>query len=400
MSLSRAGTYFISAGEQSGDLLAADLVVALREVLPKWRPMGIVGQTMLDAGVEPIGRMETISTMGISDVLRRLPELRMFESQLLARLDNLRPAFAILVDFPGFHLRLAEQLRLRGIPVVQYVAPKVWAWGKSRIENLRRDFDLVLGVLPFEEEFFQKAGVNYRYCGSPHKDRTDKVQLRREDLGLAGKSPLIALLPGSRVEELRLIMPRLWTILLEMRRKNPQVQAIMPLAASLSAKDLQSILRTCGVSSPLQETATGWTLPGLQIFRGMSLEVMKVADAAIVASGTATFECALLGTPMVVVYQMSPLSFAVAKRVVKLPYVSLVNLLAGTRVVSEYLQEFRESDVAAETLQLAAPGEARREMLAAFDRIRDGLDGQCAARAATSIESLALSRGGRRESRE
>lgn len=388
MPLNGPETYFISVGEQSGDVLGADLVCELRQCLPHFKPRGIVGQAMIDACVEPMARMESINTMGFSDVFLRLPELRMFESKLLSQIDRHPPAFAILIDFPGFHLRLAEQLRMRDIPVIQYVAPKVWAWGGSRVAKLKKDFSLILGVLPFEKSFFEQQQVPYAYCGSPHRDRTDLVSVTREDLSLEKDRRLFAFLPGSRLEELRLIMPRLLQIWRSISRQDAEALAIMPLAINLSIHDLQSILNLSGWTYPLETTSYGWKSNSWRFYRGQSLDVMKVADAAVVASGTATLECALLGTPMSVVYQMSPLSYAIAKRVVTLPYVSLVNLVAQRKVVEEYIQEFSEADIATELIELSLPGSKRSAMVANFKQIHQQLTGGCASRAAQEIRKL------------
>lgn len=384
----RAETYFISVGEQSGDLLAADLVRELSHLIPSFQAKGIVGAEMVNAGVKPLARMEDINTMGFSDVLARLPQLRMFESRLLAQLDEHPPAFAVLVDFPGFHLRLAEQLRLRGIPVIQYVAPKVWAWGGSRVAKLKKDFSMVLGILPFEEEFFLKAAVPYVYCGSPHLDRVAVVNATKADLSLSDDAPTFAFLPGSRVEELRLIMPRLLRIWKSLKEAIPSAVAIMPLATSLNIEELKSVLRMSGWPHPVKATDYGWQSGAWRFYNGSSLAVMKAADAAVVASGTATLECALLGTPMTVVYQMSALSFAIAMKVLKLPYVSLVNLVAQKRVVEEYIQDFSEQEVAAELARLSVEGDGRDAMMRSFDQMRSNLKGNCAQRAAHEIVAL------------
>jgi lipid-A-disaccharide synthase len=301
----------------------------------------------------------------------------------------------VLIDNPGFHLRLAEQFRMRGIPVYQYVAPKVWAWGQGRVEQLRRNFTAILGILPFEEEFFHRHQVNYHYVGSPLKDRIDKVIVRRESLGLPEATPVLACLPGSRPSELSLNLPTLVNVRQAVARQVPEAIFFVPIAANLPIEMVADILRThCGVElKPRPVEASGhlrvesWEAAGLRFVRGMSLELMASADVAIVASGTATLECALLGTPMVVVYTMSELSYQIAKRVVKLPYVSLANLMLGRQVVQEYIQEFSISDVAAEVLSLLTDKERNREIRLLFEDMRDKLQGNAAQNAAALIAS-------------
>jgi len=386
--MSRGQSYFISAGEHSGDLLAADLVLALSKVLPDHKASGIVGDAMLRAGVRELVHQRSLSVMGVVEVAKHLGEIRMIESFVLQKVDDLKPDFAILVDFPALHFRLAEQLKMRRIKVIQYVAPKVWAWGEGRLARLRRDFDLVLGVLPFEGKYFKSHGVNYQFVGSPHKDRVSKVIVNRRSLGLPEAGPFIGLLPGSRLAEISSIFPSLVLIKERLQKQHPQAKFLMPLADNLS---LQSFLQAVGDNSGKwklegsDSTASTHVFAGIHIHRGMSLEVMSVADVAVVASGTATLECCLLETPMVVVYVMNALTYEVAKRKVKVPFVSLVNLLAKTELVKEFIQEFSIDDVVAEVDRLLADKPAREQMLEAFRSLKQKLKGDAAATAAAAI---------------
>jgi lipid-A-disaccharide synthase len=382
-------SYLISAGEFSGDLLGADLVQAMREVLPKYTPFGITGPGMAQAGVTSIASISELSVMGVSEVLSRLGSLRMLESRVLEWVDRYQPRFAILIDNPGFHLRLAEQLKMRGIKVFQFVAPKLWAWGAGRAPKLRAVYDLVLGILPFEEQFFKDRGINYKYIGSPLKDRVEKVMVTRDHLGFPPGRPIIACLPGSRMSELKLNLPTLVATRDVVARKLPEALFVVPVAPSLSFEDVARIL---GYPSDVPLTRSEgvfagetYELSGLHFLRGMSLELMAACDAAVVASGTATLECALLGTPMVVVYTMSSLSYRVAQKVVKLPYVSLVNLMAGRKLVSEYIQEFSVDEIGTEVVELLQPSPKRLEMKRAFEEMREQLEGAAALQAATAI---------------
>lgn len=383
-------SYFISAGEYSGDLLGADLALALREGMPKLTPFGIAGPAMAEAGVEQIASIAELSVMGVSEVLRRLGALRMLESRVLEWVDRYQPKFAVLIDNPGFHLRLAEQLRLRGIKVFQYVAPKIWAWGEGRASTIRASFDAVLGILPFEEQFFKDRGITYEYVGNPVKDRTEKVIVTRSHMGLPEGRPVIACLPGSRMAELKLNLPTLVETRDIVARQLPEALFVVPVAPNLSFGDVARILGY-PPNAPLLPShgvigGECYELCGLHFVRGMSLELMAVSDVAIVASGTATLECALLGTPLVVVYTMSPLSYKVAQKVVKIPYVSLVNLMAGRKIVSEYIQEFAVSEIGAEVLELLLPSQKRESMKRDFQAIRDNLHGS-SARAVVAVIS-------------
>jgi lipid-A-disaccharide synthase len=386
----KSDNYFISAGEHSGDLLGADLVLALREKLPKLHPVGVAGTAMLNAGVEGIASIDDFSVMGVTEVARKLGDLRMLETRLLAWIDRTEPRFAVLIDNPVFHLRFAEQLRMRGIPVFQYVAPKIWARGEGRVPKIRESFDLVLGILPFEEEFFKERGINYAYVGSPQKDRIDKVMIKRESLGLRAGQPVIACLPGSRVTEIRRNLPIIASIRDAVARLVPDAEFIVPVAQNLAFDEVVEVLAyRGGVPRPVGQghglAVESVEVGGLRLVRGMSLEIMATADVAIVASGTATLECALLGTPMVVVYAMSEITYQVARRTVKVPWVSLVNLMAGRKLVEEYIQDISAAEVAAEVKSLLEPGPKRKATLDSFEDIRDRLKGAAADTAATAI---------------
>jgi lipid-A-disaccharide synthase len=389
-------SYFIAAGEHSGDLLGADLVLALKDKLPRHGAFGVTGATMARAGVDSVASIDELGVMGVVEVARKLPELKMLESRLLQRIDQRKPRFAILIDNPGFNLRLAEQLKLRGVKVFQYVAPKLWAWGEGRAPRLRRDVDTVLGILPFEADFFAARGINYVYVGSPVKDRIEKVVINRGAFGLTADQPLIACLPGSREAELRRILPLMARTRDIVGATLPDAVFVVPVAPNLSWDDVGACLRGLGsvdaAGSSLRPRQAGEGLAvasydgaGLRFVRGMSLEVMAAADAALVASGTATLECGLLGTPMVVVYAMNDLTYQIARSRVKLPYVSLINLVAQRQVVNEYIQEFALRDVAADLVSLLSDRERRLRVQRELQEIRDKLKGRAAEAAAAVI---------------
>lgn len=384
-------SYFISAGEHSGDLLGADLVLALRAKLPKVTAFGVVGTAMANAGVDEIANISELSVMGVQEVLAKLAKLRMLETRILSWIDQAEPKFAVLIDNPGFHLRLAEQLKMRGIKVFQYVAPKLWAWGEGRAPALKENFDTVLGILPFEESFFLQRGIRYSYVGSPLKDRIDKVIIKREALGLPKDKAVVACLPGSRPSELKLNLPTIAGVRDHLARKLPDALFIVPVAHNLGFDAVADALSYGGrapVLEPMPEgsiAAESYRCGNLIFVRGMSLELMAAADVAIVASGTATLECALLGTPMVVVYTMSELSYQIAIRKVKVPYVSLVNLIAGRRLVEEYIQDFSMDDIADELYELLTNKIRRKTVRDSFEDIRDRLKGAAADNAAAVI---------------
>ena len=390
MSIKTSKSYLISAGEFSGDLLAAELVHALREVLPDYVPHGIAGETMQKAGVHALATVSELSVMGIVDVARRINDIRMLESRILAWVDRHKPEFAVLVDFPGFHFRLAEQLHLRDIPVYQYVAPKVWAWGRERVGLLREHFKAVFGVLPFEEEFFLQHGVPYTYVGSPHFDRVNKISLSPGDLGLPSDSAIVAFLPGSRMSELRRILPIMVDIRRELLKLDSKVTCVIPVASGLNWDEVAEII---GDGTQRKFKNSGWDYAGFRWLEGASIELMKVARSAVVASGTATLECAIAGTPMVVVYAMSELNYAIAKRAISIPWISLVNLLMNTTVVQEHVQDIDPHKVAAEVLELTQESIARQQTLEQLHQLVLKLESGAAQKTAGLILQDLRSRG-------
>jgi lipid-A-disaccharide synthase len=391
MSVKKSESYFISACEHSGDLLGADLVLALRERLSRMNSFGIAGQAMINAGVDPVAHVSDFSVMGITEVAKKIPDLKLLESRVLSWIEQTNPKFAILIDSPAFHIRLAEQLKMRGIPVIQYVAPKLWAWGENRVSRVRDAFELVLGILPFEEDFYKDRGVNYEYVGSPQKDRIDKVIIKRSALGLPEKRPVIACLPGSRMAEIQMNLPIIESLRRMVLAKIPDVMFVVPVALNLDLEEVFSVLTSKGdTQTTLVAAGNGvavesWDYDGLRFVRGMSLEIMAAADAAIVASGTATLECALLGTPMVVIYRMSDFSYQVAKKVVKLQSVSLVNLIAGQKLVKEFIQDFSYEDAVNEVVSIIQDKDRRKFLTQHFEEIRDRLKGAAAETAAQII---------------
>lgn len=338
---------FISAGEFSGDILAAQLVTEIRKRLPSISFTGIVGQKMKDVGVEEFVSIDSFGVMGLADVLKNLSKICLLEREILSYIDRESLGVVILVDFPGFHFRLAEQLKMRGVIVMQYVAPKLWAWGEHRIERLRNHFDLVLGIFPFEKNYFCSRGVNFEYTPCPHVERLSSIRVPTDFLGLDVNKPVICFLPGSRVSEVKRILPVICSIKEILKKRNSDFQFVIPVAQSLDLSFVKNIL-------PKNQ------LRGLRFLQGKSLEAMKLADVAVITSGTATLECALLGTPMVVLYAMDDLSYLFAKRRVKTKWISLVNILLEKMLVKEYIQEFDLLEIVHE-LELYITSEKKRQ---------------------------------------
>jgi lipid-A-disaccharide synthase len=374
--VTKVKSYFVSAGEYSGDLIGADAVCEISALLPSYQAFGLAGPAMRRAGVQALAHSEDFSVMGIWDVAVKLTDLRLLEQKILAHIDREAPSFALLIDYPGLHFRLAEQLTMRGIPVFQYVAPKVWAWGSGRLEQLRKNFTQVFGILPFEESFFLREGVPYQYVGCPVRDRVDHIRVNASDvLGYAWKQdqPIVAFLPGSRISEIKHIWPSMVRIREHLRKQCPDTLCVVPVAQSLNWNDVVRDEDVIYRSPNLLQTVD------FTFIRGASLELMSIADAAVVASGTATLECGLAECPMVVVYVMPDVSYEIAKHAVKVQWASLVNLALNRPCVTEYIQHFSPQAVASEVASLVDPDSpARMRMLSDFAELREMVQGGAA----------------------
>lgn len=339
----------ISAGEASGDMYAARLATALQQRVSV-DLFGLGGPLMRDAGVDVVADNAEVSVVGISEVLQRLPALRSAMRRLVEAAERRRPSLAILVDFPGFHLRLARKLRWRGIRNVYFVCPQFWAWRPWRVRLVRRRFAQALCIFPFEEKFYRDAGVTTYFVGHPLvgqvKARTSREEFFRVQR-LDQSVPLVTLLPGSRRGEIAYHLPVIIEACRLLRRQRP-IQFVLGAAPNLDAPSLRT-----AVPSDL----------AIHIIEGATYDALAAADVAIVSSGTATIETALLDTPMVVIYRLSPLTALLAKPLVRTPFFSMVNLVAGRKVVPELIQnDFTPERLTAEVSRLLESAEARDNM--------------------------------------
>ena len=316
--------FLIVAGEASGDAHAARLMAALRELGP-WRAIGVAGPALLGAGVERVVPMEDLAVLGFSGVLVRLPRIWAAYRRLLGEASRFRPHAAILVDSPGFNFRLGPALRRMGIPVFYYIAPQVWAWHPERAAAMARWVDRLAVLFPFEEALFRAAGVTARFVGHPLLEglqpEVDETVFRAE----AGAPPggrILGLLPGSRPQELRAHAPVMAAAARLLRATRPDLTAILALAPGLEA----------------EAARLGPALEGVRRVTGRTRAVQAHASCCAVASGTATLETALFGTPEVIVYRTGWLNYQIARRVVRLPHIGLPNIVAGALVAPELLQ--------------------------------------------------------------
>jgi lipid-A-disaccharide synthase len=366
----------ISAGEASGDMYAAWLATALQKRI-NVALFGMGGPQMRAAGVDVITDYSEVSVVGITEILSHLPSLVRAMRRLVSEAERRKPPFAILTDFPGFHLRLARKLRPHGVRNIYYICPQFWAWRPWRVRIVRRRFAQALCIFPFEEAFFGGAGVPTKFIGHPLVGAVQATQSREEFCRLQSLDPgqpIVSILPGSRHAELAQHMPVIREACQRIQQQLP-AQFVIAAAAHSNLSDLQ----------------TGWNAGlNVRVVENQTYNALAAADAAIVSSGTATVEAALLDVPMVVVYRVTPLTALLAKPLVRTSYFSMVNLIAERRVVPELIQkDFTPAKVAAEVLRLLNDERARKELRSGLAEVRKRLGPPGAVdRAADAIAAL------------
>jgi len=354
----------ISAGEASSDMYAARLATALRARTGA-RLFGMGGKRMAEAGVELIADYHQVAVVGISEVLHKIPTVVGVQRKIASEAVRRRAPLAILVDSPGTHLGVARRLKNNGIRVGYFIGPQVWAWRPGRVRVVKRLVERMVVIFPFEEAIYREAGVLVNFVGHPLVDVVKASMSRTEFAerhGLDAGRPIVTLLPGSRRSEIERHYPLIMEACERLSREAQTRGAIQFVLAAAPALET--------------ELFAPYAKPGVSVTRveGATYDALSAADCAIVASGTATVEAALLGTPMVVVYRVSPTSAFVLKRMVRSPFIAMVNLIAGRRVVPELIQDqFTSESVVEEVRKLLESPAARDEMKAGLAEVRTTL---------------------------
>lgn len=375
---------FISAGEASGDQYGALLISALKTRLEKSpQPpssfFGLGGPRMQAAGLEIIVPAEQMAVMGITEVVRHLPEIYRGYVRLRNSIRQRRPAVAVLIDFPDIHFKLAKELHRLGIPVVFFVSPQLWAWKKHRIRLVEKFVQRMLVIFPFEEPFYRERGIKAEFVGHPLAE-LPTPSITREDFALENHldpaATWIGLLPGSRAKEIRANLPEMLTAARELTRRAPEshYEFLIPLAPTLTVSQRDAVDATVnqlGKNLTIRLISDrGPELPASPTAGGARATLFH-ARASIVASGTATVEAALMGNPFVVVYRVSPLTYSIARRVVTVPHVAMANLIAGKRAVPELIQDqFTAGNILRELEPLLPDGPPRASMIMELAEIR------------------------------
>lgn len=359
----------IVAGEASGDLHAARLLAELASLVPGVAPFGLGGDLLRAAGLEPVAHSAEISVVGLTEALKVLPRARRIFAALLAEVDRRRPRVAVLVDFAEFNLRLARELKARGVRVIYYISPQVWAWRRGRVRAIARSVDRMMVLLPFEESFYRGAGVEVAHVGHPLVDEVPtlpQVWDRRP-----GPPYTVSLLPGSRRSEIAALLPALLAAGRLLTAELP-VQLQLIQAPTIPSRLLEEALAHAGLAPA-----------AVPIVAGDRFHAIADSHLALCASGTATLEVGLLGTPMIVLYRLHFWTHLLARALVRLPYVSLVNLVLGCRAVPELIQrQASPRRIAGEAARLLGDRDAVAAMRRALAELRGRLGESGASRRA------------------
>lgn len=379
--MSNAPRFGIVAGESSGDNLGAGLIKALRKHYPSAEFLGIAGPEMLKLGCHTLAPMDRLSVMGFVEPLGRLPELFKIKRQLQNEFLANPPLAFIGIDAPAFNLRLEEPLRRGGIKTVQYVSPSVWAYGKKRIHQIKRAVDLMLTLFPFERAIYDEHDIAVECVGHPLADTIgfeDRKAQSRAQLDLKPEDEVVTLMPGSRGGEIKRLGPVFLSAAVESLQHCPQLKFIIPCSSAQTRSQVSRLLRAASL------------FPGDQFaLVDDSHLAISAADFVVLASGTATLEALLLRRPMVVCYKLGAFTYAIASRIVKIPHVSLPNLLAGKALVPEFIQHEVSIDrVRDEIVSFMAGPTDHQVLLNEFDTIHRSIRLDASSRAAEAILKL------------
>jgi lipid-A-disaccharide synthase len=353
----------IVAGESSGDLYGAKLVESMASLSPQVEFYGIGGKEMERSGVHLLFSSSELAVVGLTEVLGKMRHIWRAWRQMKHFIADRKPHLAILIDYPGFNLRLAKVLKDNAVPVLYYVSPQVWAWRYGRIKKIARRVAKMAVILPFEASLYQKEEVDVEFVGHPLLDILDTELSRteaRRRLGVSTNALLIGLLPGSREREVKALLPPLVGAATILSREFPSCRFMLPLASTVR----RDLVRGCIAESHLS----------LEVVEGRTFEVMKAADLLLVVSGTVTLEGAIAGVPMVIIYRLSPISYLIGRMLVKVKCIGLANIVLGRKVVPELIQgEVTPQRIAHEAGKILQDHATREQIEAEFKRVKEKL---------------------------
>jgi lipid-A-disaccharide synthase len=353
----------IVAGEASGDLHGGNLVQAMRRIDPTIRFYGVGGRKLKEAGVKLLADSADMAVVGLTEVFSKLGMILKVRAQLKASMREDRPDLVILIDYPDFNLSLAKAAKKYGIKVFYYISPQVWAWRKGRIGQIKKTVDEMAVILPFEASLYNKAGVNVEFVGHPLLDVVGTKYSRKEaklKFGLKEGVTTVGILPGSRQSEVARLLPEMLRAAEIIEKKLKHVQFVLPLADTLDITFVSQIISQYPIK--------------VEVIRNEVYDVIACADIAMVASGTATLETALIETPMVIIYKVSAPSYYVGKMVINIDHIGLVNIIAGRTVVPELIQdEASPEKIAATVVEILTDSKRMADIKIELSKIRDML---------------------------
>lgn len=370
----------IVAGETSGDLHGSILIKALLKMAPDLEIYAMGSNLMRQAGAKILVDSSSLAVVGITEVLGQLLNIRKAYKDLKEFIKKMELSLLILIDFPDFNLRLAKVAHRARLPILYYISPQVWAWRAGRIQKIAKLVKKIAVILPFEARLYQQAGIEAEFVGHPLLDVISDYGSQGGNLGKqerigSAANPLIALLPGSRLKEIKSLLPPMVEAAQLVFQRKPEARFVLPIAPALPRPEVEKIL-----PQPL-------TIP-LELMDNQAYQAMQFADLIIVASGTATLEAAIFQKPMIIVYQVSLLSYIIGKALIKVKWVGLVNIIAGKKIVPELLQKDVKGDlIAEEAIKILDDENYRKEMLKNLAEVREKLG---APGAASRVAQMAL----------
>ncbi len=370
----------IVTGEASGDLHGANLIHAAGKLDPELKFFGVGGARMAEAGCEILIPGEELAVMGFVEVLGHFPTIwRAFRKLKKVLHGPQKPDVLVLIDFAEFNMLLAAQAKKAGVPVLYYVSPQVWAWRRGRVRRIASVVDRLAAIFPFEPELYKTQDIDVEYVGHPLLDEFDVTEERPDFLlksGLDPNRPVIGLFPGSRKNELKYIFDTIMESAVRLSEKYPSAQFLLPVASSFRKQDMQALVDPYGIPVTLID--------------GDIYNIIQACDAIISVSGTVTLQIALVGTPMAIVYKMAPLSYTIGRRLIRVPYIGLANIVAGRQVVKEFIQHQASPEaVAGEIDAILSDGDYNRTMRSDLLTIQQRMgEGGCSERVARMVSEL------------
>lgn len=371
----------ISVGEASGDLHGASVASALKTIQPDVEIFGMGGQAMQAAGVKIVYDIADLGVIGFVEVIKNLPRLFKLRDDLAELMEKERPDALVIIDYPDFNMRLAKIAKQKGIPVISYISPTVWAWRRGRAKEVAEIVEKVAAIFPFEADVYQEAGANVTFVGHPLLDIVKTTMLKEEAyqyFGANPKQPIVLLLPGSRQQEILKLLPDMLAAGEKIAEQVQGAQFFLPVASTISREMLHNIIAEYKIPVVLTEKNT--------------YDLMNIADVAIAASGTVTLEAALLKLPTVIIYRVATLTYLLGKLLIKIPYISLPNIIAGRKVVPELLQHaVTAENIAHEVLPVLRDPKVKNAMLQDLLEVRQKL-GELGAVERVAKEILAVAK--------